>query len=142
MPGPRSKVNSYRIYEVTAANAAQGQALLKLSQQGYDFLSLSRLLAHPSRLIVSAEQLSGFEELVKGQQMTYQLINADLGATIAEEFAQRQMQRRLLPITGKGRLTNDRYYTHEEIINYINDLAARYPSIHTVKTVGFSYEQR
>lgn len=116
--------------------------MLKLSQQGYDFLSLSRLLAHPSRLIVSPEQLSGFEELVKDQQMTYQLINADLGATIAEEFAQRQMQRRLMPITGKGRLTNDRYYTHEEIINYIDDLAARYPSRVFVKTVGFSYHQR
>lgn len=99
-------------------------------------------MAQPSRLIVSPEQLSGFEELVKDQQMTYQLINADLGATIAEEFAQRQMQRRLLPITGKGRLSNDRYYTHEEIINYINDLAARYPSRVFVKTVGFSYEQR
>lgn len=116
--------------------------MLKLSQQGYDFLSLSRLLAHPSRLIVSPEQLSGFEQLVKDQQMTYQLINADLGATIAEEFAQRQMQRRLLPITGKGRLTNDRYYTHEEIINYIDDLAERYPSRVFVKTVGFSYQQR
>lgn len=114
----------------------------KLSQQGYDFLSLSRLLAHPSRVIVTPEQQSDFDALVKDQQMSYQLLNADLGATLAEEFAQRQMQRRLLPISGKGRLTSDRYYSHEEINNYISDLAERYPSRVFVKTVGWSYQQR
>ncbi|KAH8398786.1 hypothetical protein KR222_003920, partial [Zaprionus bogoriensis] len=133
---------SYRIYEVTAANAAQGQALHELSLQGYDFLSLSRLLKRPSRVIVTPEQLSDFEQLLQDQQIKYSLLNDNLGATIAQEFAQRQMQRRLLPMTGKGRLSTDRYYTHEEINNYINDLAARYPSRVLVKTVGWSYERR
>ncbi|EDV97050.1 carboxypeptidase B [Drosophila grimshawi] len=132
----------YRIYEVTPTNAAQGKLLHGLSQQGYDFLSLSRLVGHPSRVIVSPAQLSSFEELLKEQLISNRLLNDNLGATIAMEFAQRQLQRRLSPITGKGRLSTDRYYTHEEITNYIDDLAARYPERVYVKTVGWSYEKR
>lgn len=79
--------DSYRVYEVTAANAAHGHALHKLSQ--------SRLLAHTFRVIVTPEQLSGLEALVRDRQMSSQLLNADVGATLAEEFAQRQMQSRL-----------------------------------------------
>ncbi|XP_023176001.2 carboxypeptidase B [Drosophila hydei] len=132
----------YRIYDLTPADAEQGELLYKLSQQGYDFLSLRRLLGHSSRVIVSPEQLESFEKLLSEQKLSHSLINENLGATIAEEFAQRQVQRRLSPISGKGRLSTDRYYTHEEINNYISDLAARYPTRVFLKTVGWSYEKR
>ncbi|TDG52922.1 hypothetical protein AWZ03_000465 [Drosophila navojoa] len=134
--------DGYRIYELRPASAEQGELLYKLSQQGYDFLNLRRLLGQPSRVIVSPDQLENFEKLLSEQQLSHSVINENLGATIAEEFAQRQVQRRLSPISGKGRLSTDRYYTHEEITNYINDLAARYPSRVLLKTVGWSYEKR
>ncbi|XP_051859540.1 uncharacterized protein LOC117572446 [Drosophila albomicans] len=132
----------YRIYEVTPATVAQSEILQRLSQEGYDFFSLGRALGHPARLVVSPQQLESFEALLAAEQLNYRLLNGNLGATIAEEFAQRQMQRRLLPITGKGRLATDRYYSHGEINNYIDDLAARYPTRVLVKTVGWSYERR
>lgn len=91
---------------------------------------------------MSPEQLESFEKLLSEQKLSHSLINENLGATIAEEFAQRQVQRRLSPISGKGRLSTDRYYTHEEINNYISDLAARYPTRVFLKTVGWSYEKR
>ncbi|EDW17767.1 carboxypeptidase B [Drosophila mojavensis] len=134
--------DGYRIYELRPANAEQGELLYKLSQQGYDFLNLRRLLGQSSRVIVSPDQLENFEKLLSEQQLSHSLINENLGATIAEEFAQRQVQRRLSPISGKGRLSTDRYYTHEEITNYINDLADRFPSRVFLKTVGWSYEKR
>ncbi|XP_044312638.1 carboxypeptidase B [Drosophila rhopaloa] len=132
----------YRIYEVTPSNSDQAQLLHQLSLQGFDFISESRLLEHPSRVIVSPDQLEPFQQLVQGQRINHSLVNSNLGASIAEEFAQRQMQRLLAPITGKGRLSTERYYTHEEIINYIDDLAVRYPKRVYVKTVGWSYEKR
>ncbi|XP_064539892.1 carboxypeptidase B1-like [Drosophila montana] len=132
----------YRIYELTPTTAAQGELLHRLSLQGYDFLSLPRLLGKSSRVIVSPEQLDSFEALLSEEQLSHRLLNDNLGATIAAEFAQRQLQRRLAPISGKGRLSTERYYSHEEITNYINDLAARYPSRVLVKTVGWSYEKR
>ncbi|KAL7733177.1 hypothetical protein ACLKA6_004691 [Drosophila palustris] len=132
----------YHIFEVTPSTPAQGDFLKQLSHEGYDFLSLSRSLGKPSRVIVSPQQLESFQRLLTAHQLNHRLINGNLGATIAEEFAQRQMQRLLKPITGKGRLTTDRYYTHEEITNYINDLATRFPSRVYVKTVGWSYEKR
>ncbi|XP_017863889.1 PREDICTED: carboxypeptidase B-like [Drosophila arizonae] len=134
--------DGYRIYELRAANAEQGELLYKLSQQGYDFLNLRRLLGQSSRVIVSPDQLESFEKLLSEHQLSHSLINENLGATIAEEFAQRQVQRRLSPISGKGRLSTDRYYTHEEITNYINDLADRFPTRVFLKTVGWSYEKR
>lgn len=124
------------------STADQADLLHQLSLQGYDFISETRLLGHPSRVIVSPAQLDHFQQLVEAEKMTHTLVNSNLGASIAEEFAQRQMQRLLAPITGKGRLSTERYYTHEEIINYIDDLAQRFPSRVFVKTVGWSYEQR
>ncbi|EDX09568.1 GD14014 [Drosophila simulans] len=132
----------YRIYEVIPSTADHAHLLHQLSLQGYDFISETRLLGHPSRVIVSPGQLEHFQQLVEGEKMTHTLVNSNLGASIAEEFAQRQMQRLLAPITGKGRLSTERYYTHEEIINYIDDLAKRFPRRVFVKTVGWSYEQR
>ncbi|KAH8302215.1 hypothetical protein KR044_004072, partial [Drosophila immigrans] len=133
---------SYRIYEVTPKSAAQSELLHRLSLDGYDFFSLSRASGHAARLIVSPDQLESFETLLAEEQLQHRLLNGNLGATIEAEFTQRQMQRRLLPITGKGRLSTDRYYSHEEINNYIDDLAARYPQRVLIKTVGWSYLKR
>ncbi|XP_002022329.2 carboxypeptidase B [Drosophila persimilis] len=132
----------YRIYEVTPQNAVQGKLLHQLSLEGFDFLSESRLPGRPSRVIVSPAQLETFETVLRGQKLAHTLVNDNLGASIAEEFALRQLQRRLSPITGKGRLSTERYYTHEEIINYIDDLADRFPKRVFVKTVGWSFERR
>ncbi|EDV40702.1 uncharacterized protein Dana_GF10642 [Drosophila ananassae] len=132
----------YRIYEVTPSNAEQASILHQLSAEGFDFIGQSRLLGQPSRVIVSPGQLDKFLQLVKDHKMIHSLFNSNLGASIAEEFVQLQMQRLMNPITGKGRLSNERYYSHEEIINYIDDLAQRYPKRVYVKTVGWSYEKR
>ncbi|KAH8270237.1 hypothetical protein KR018_006105 [Drosophila ironensis] len=132
----------YQIYEVTPSTAEQAKILHQLSLEGFDFIGESRQLGHPSRVIVSPGQLKMFLQILKDQKMTYSLINSNLGASIAEEFVQRQMQRLLSPITGKGRLSTERYYTHEEIINYIDDLAERFPKRVFVRTVGWSYEKR
>ncbi|KAH8317580.1 hypothetical protein KR074_000963, partial [Drosophila pseudoananassae] len=134
--------NSYRIYEVTPSNAEQASILHQLSFEGFDFIGQSRLLGQPSRVIVSPGQLEKFLQLLKDRGMTHSLFNSNLGASISEEFVQLQMQRLLNPITGKGRLSTERYYSHEEIINYIDDLAQRYSKRVYVKTVGWSYEKR
>ncbi|XP_030380142.1 carboxypeptidase B [Scaptodrosophila lebanonensis] len=132
----------YGIYEVRPANAAQTELLHELSHQGYDFFSLSRLVGKESRVLLSPAQRESFDKLLADQGMSHNILNGNVGATIAEEFAQLQLQRRLFPITGKGRLSTERYYTHAEIISYINDLAVRYPTRVFVKTVGWSYEKR
>ncbi|KAH8381002.1 hypothetical protein KR200_004217 [Drosophila serrata] len=132
----------YRIYEVTPSTMDQAKFLHQLSLEGFDFLSESRVLGHPSRVVVSPKQLEQFQELVENHQIASRVINFNLGASIAEEFTQRKIQRLLSPITGKGRLSTERYYNHEEIINYIDDLAQRFPHRVYVKTVGWSYEKR
>ncbi|EDW73134.1 uncharacterized protein Dwil_GK17381 [Drosophila willistoni] len=132
----------YHIYEVTPKTLEQSQLLHQLSLDGYDFIKEGRLLGHSSRVIVSPAQFERFVKLVKSEQIAYTLLNENLGASIDEELALLKLQRRMNPITGKGRLSTERYYTHEEILNYIDDLAVRYPSRVFVKTVGWSYERR
>jgi len=47
---------------VTPSNADQAKLLHQLSLQGFDFIGESRLLGHPSRVIVSPEQLEKVEQ--------------------------------------------------------------------------------
>ncbi|XP_017840942.1 carboxypeptidase B [Drosophila busckii] len=93
-----------------------------------------------ARVVVSPEQLSSFKSLLQEQNLIYELLSDNLEAVLAKEFAQRSLVP--LPQAGKGRLSTERYYTHEEIMNYIADLAARFPKRVFVRTVGWSYEQR
>lgn len=127
---------------MTPSNGEQASILHQLSFEGFDFIGQSRLLGQSSRVIVSPGQLEKFLQLLKDHKMSHSLFNSNLGASIAEDFVQLQMKRLMNPITGKGRLSTERYYSHEEIINYIDDLAQRFPKRVYVKTVGWSYEKR
>ncbi|XP_017840098.1 carboxypeptidase B-like [Drosophila busckii] len=127
----------YYVYQLKPTTEAQVKLLLELSQQGYDFTRLSR---KDARVVVSPEQRSSFQLLLQEQGLSYELLSDNLEAVLAKEFAQRS----LVPLkqSGKGRLSTERYYNYEEIMNYIADLAARYPKRVYVRTVGWSYEQR
>ncbi|XP_030380363.1 carboxypeptidase B-like [Scaptodrosophila lebanonensis] len=71
-----------------------------------------------------------FAKLLDTIGISYRLVNGDVGLTLGRE------------IPYEGGLSTERYYTHSEINQYLEDLAKRFPTRVFIKAAGKSYEGR
>ncbi|XP_055912461.1 carboxypeptidase B-like [Eupeodes corollae] len=130
--------DGFKIYDVVASNPRQGNLLFQLSQQeDYDFFILPRLLNQTSRVMVPPFRQTKFLHLLGNYGMDYNIVNENVGKTIKEQFIANRRPRVYSP-----KLGTDRYYSHDEINNYIDHLAKEYPSRVFIKRVGKTYENR
>ncbi|XP_054733872.1 carboxypeptidase B-like [Anastrepha obliqua] len=139
------RYEGYKVYEVKPNTFDQLEALRLLAKTDgdkYEFLSLSRTLNHPARVLVSSEHENSFKALLQHQQIPFELQILNFGRAIDAEVLEHRILRQLKPYNGTGRLGTERYYSHDEINAYLDDLASRYPSRVFVKVVGKSYEGR
>lgn len=135
----------YKLYEVATKTIVQRNAIHALAQEAgdkYDFLSLGRLNTQKARVLVSPAHDESFQAELHNQQIPFELKNPNFGNAIQSEVLQNRMLRQAKPYSGSGRLGTERYYSHEEINAYLDDLAARYPTRVFVRIVGKSYEGR
>ncbi|XP_036336860.1 carboxypeptidase B-like [Rhagoletis pomonella] len=135
----------YKVYEVKTHTPAQRDNLLAVAREAgdkYDFLSLSRNFNQSARILVSGAYEASLKALLQEHHLTFELRNSNFERTLQAEVLQNRMLRQSKPYAGTGRLSTERYYSHEEINAYLDDLAARYPSRAFVKIVGKSYEGR
>lgn len=135
---------SFKIFEVVPTTQEQADFLFDLSknEEFYDFFALRKMPNHIARVMVNPNEEENFLNALARFDLPHKVINDNVGLTIEREFQLSKLKRSLVPFTGKGRLSTDRYYSHAEINNYIDDLAARYPSRVFVKVVGKSFEGR
>lgn len=103
----------------------------------YDVLISDGATAH---VMVHPEAQVEFVQLLDGQPLSYKVTNHDVGLTLRRAFETNRDLRHWFPYN--GRLGTERYYTHDEINQYIEELAQLYPSRVFVKRVGKSYEGR
>lgn len=134
----------YKVYEVTPITADQIEALTTLSKDAdqFDFLSLSRIPGESARVLISPEIEKYFKTILEQKNIRYELEDANFGRTLTTEILENRLLRQLKPYSGSGRLGTERYYSHEEINAYLDDLAARFPTRVSLKVVGKSYEGR
>lgn len=103
----------------------------------YDVLTSDGASVH---VMVHPEAQVEFVQLLDEQPLSYKVTNRDVGLTLRRAFETNRDLRHWFPYN--GRLGTERYYTHDEINQYIEELAQLYPSRVFVKRVGKSYEGR
>lgn len=103
----------------------------------YEVLTNNGASAH---VMVHPEAQVEFVQLLEEKTLSCKVVNRDVGLTLRREFETNRNLRHWLPYN--GRLSTERYYTHDEINQYIENLAQLYPSRVFVKRVGKSYEGR
>lgn len=90
--------------------------------------------------MVHPHEQVNFVQLMEENNVKYDIINRNVGLTLSRQFETNRMLRHWFPYN--GRLGTERYYNHEEINQFIEDLAGEHPRRVFLKTVGRSYEGR
>lgn len=135
----RPPLDSFKIYELSSKGRSADSVVSKLleNESYYDVLVSNNVSA---RVMVNPKAQVEFFKLMEEQAVSFKVINSDVGVTLRDEFETNQKLRTLFPYN--GRLGTERYYTHDEINAYIDELAELYSTRVFVKRVGKSYEGR
>jgi len=133
------KIYELKFYEQPSKGRSSDLVLSKLmkNESYYEIFSNTGTTAH---IMVHSAAQDDFFKLLKDHTFTLQVVNRDVGLTLRREFETNRNLRKWYPY--EGRVGTDRYYTHDEINQYIEDLAKQFPSRIFVKTVGKSFEGR
>ncbi|XP_002062149.2 carboxypeptidase B [Drosophila willistoni] len=131
----------YKVYELAASKARSANLDFMLSQLAnnrtyYDVYTSGS----PAHIMVHPDAQPQFVDLMNEQAVNYKIINNDVGHTLRNHYEKNQKLRNLYPF--EGRLGTERYYTHDEITQYIENLAQLYPDRVFIRTVGRTYEGR
>lgn len=128
----------YKIYDIKPKTVSDADFLHQISvQNGYDGLHISRVLDKPAKIMVAPEQQKEFERLLNERGMKFE-ITVD---NVSKHFGQNNRSKQA-PLPRSGRISFDRYYRHDAINSYLQEVAAKYPKYAKVETVGKSYEGR
>jgi len=122
------KIFSYKIYEVSskARSVALEEALSELVKNasyyevfsGFKGGNSAKVMVHPD------EQIS-FVKLMDDNNVVYDILNRNVGLTLSRQFETNRKLRQWFPYN--GRLGTERYYNHDEINQFIEDLAKENP---------------
>ncbi|KAH8398787.1 hypothetical protein KR222_003919, partial [Zaprionus bogoriensis] len=130
----------FKVYELnTKGRSSDSLDLVELvkNESYYEVFSSDGASA---RVMVHPEAQVEFVGLLDEQSLSYKVVNRDVGLTLRRQFETNRNLRNWFPYN--GRLGTERFYTHDEINQYLEQLAQLYPSRVLVKTVGKSYEGR
>ncbi|XP_075159944.1 carboxypeptidase B1-like [Haematobia irritans] len=131
--------NGYKIYDIHANNVHEKDLLLRLAtNENYDFFDLPKIMGKPARVLIQPVDQANFEATLQRFGLSYEVINSDVGRSIAQETVQNLRMR----TPSEGRISFSKFNRFDEINAYLDELAAAYPSRVFVKTVGKSYEKR
>ncbi|XP_073843960.1 carboxypeptidase B1 [Musca autumnalis] len=130
--------DGYKLYRFSAPWTKQQHNLLAqmaLKEDAYELVA-------PNRFVVNPAYLEEFHEALKQHDLSYQLVDADVGKTIRENFEKNHAMQKLFTYKGETRLGTHQYYSHEVINAYLESLAKAYPKRVFVRKVGISFEGR
>lgn len=130
------RYDGYGLYRVD--NAAQVHKLTSILP-GLDWWSKPRG-DHPGDVMVARSVRTIFENFLAQKRHRYQVLSNNVQMLIDAE-TQRQREAEVKP-RSHGKITFDRYYRHAEMNAYLDEIAASYPSIAKVQTLGKSFEGR
>ncbi|TDG52923.1 hypothetical protein AWZ03_000466 [Drosophila navojoa] len=129
------------MYEVSMMDRQAGRRLdysmLENNNSYYEVYSRNGASAH---ILVHPDAQADILKLLNANMMNYKIVHNDVGLWLQRDFEMNQKLRNLYPYQGK--LGTERYYSHDEINQFIEDLAKQNPTRVEVKTVGKSFEGR
>ncbi|TDG52921.1 hypothetical protein AWZ03_000464 [Drosophila navojoa] len=133
--------NGFKMYEVSMMDRQAGRRLdysmLENNNSYYEVYSRNGASAH---ILVHPDAQADILKLLNANMMNYKIVHNDVGLWLQRDFEMNQKLRNLYPYQGK--LGTERYYSHDEINQFIEDLAKQNPTRVEVKTVGKSFEGR
>ncbi|XP_039488641.1 carboxypeptidase B [Drosophila santomea] len=138
-----NRYEGYKIYEISgkARSVSFSETLNELVKNASYYEVFSGFNGgNPAQIMVHPHEQVNFVQLMDDNNVDYDIINRNVGLTLSRQFETNQMLRQWFPYN--GRLGTERYYSHEEINQFIEDLAVKYPRRVFLKTVGRSYENR
>ena len=112
------------------------------SSRGLDFWSLHNDLNEIARVMVKPSEQRFFEDSLKKKNLSFEVAIADVQSIVDEEMKEHKELASLRRTPGV--ITFDRYYQHEEINKYLDEIEKNYQSnpLVKVKSVGKSFEGR
>ncbi|XP_065094120.1 carboxypeptidase B-like [Ochlerotatus camptorhynchus] len=132
---------SYRNYKVYQIQVAAKEQLAQLKRwedvDGVDFWDPSgrRVMIHP-------QLQEKFENFLKANHFSHELIIDDVETTIEAERKYDQEYRRARVVSGRSTVDFEHFWRTQEIYDYMDELAAEYPSLVSVEVIGQTHENR
>lgn len=110
---------------------------LALSTESYDFWSMPKKIGEISDVLVPPEFQESFESLLKKFGIAYSIAMDNVETLVQKERFLQSVSRAF-----SRSIKFNRYYRYDEIVEYLDNLAVKYPKLVTVKTIGKSFENR
>lgn len=110
---------------------------LSLSTEAYDFWSMPKQLGERSDVLVPPDYQESFERFLHKFGISYTIAMDNVETLVQKERYLQSVSR-----TFSRSIKFNRYYMYNEIIDYLDNLAIKYPKLVTVKTIGKSFENR
>ncbi|XP_014212980.1 zinc carboxypeptidase-like [Copidosoma floridanum] len=134
----RVNFQNYKVFEVTPQNDEQLDLLkeLELNYNDYEYWRPPGALYQPAEVMVGPSREPDLVRLLRGNNVTHQLLVDDLQALIDQQNPATTFA------SSKRRFTWDRYHTLEEIYAWLDTLPLKYPNTAQVVYGGSTYEGR
>lgn len=127
------------MYEVIPKTKSELNHLrsLSLTTEEYDFWSMPKQLGGRSDVLVSPDFQKSFESFLQRFGIAYAIAVDNV-----ETFVQKERFLQSVSRTFSRSIKFNRYYMYSEIVDYLDDLAVKYPNLVSVQTIGKSFEKR
>lgn len=127
------------MYQVNPKTKSEQNHLrsLSLSTEAYDFWTMPKKLGDTSDVLVPPDFQANFEKFLQKFNIAYTITVDNV-----ETFVQKEQYLQSVSRALSQRLKFNRYYSYNEILEYLDKLATKYPKLVTVKTIGKSFENR
>lgn len=132
-------VARYKMYRVIPHTKIEQNHLrtLSLSTEAYDFWSMPKQLGERSDVLVPPDYQKDFERFLQKFGIRYTIAMENVETVVQKERYLQSVSR-----TFSRSIKFNRYYMYNEIIEYLDNLAIKYPKLVTVNTIGKSFENR
>ncbi|KAJ8686600.1 hypothetical protein QAD02_022394 [Eretmocerus hayati] len=130
----KATFDNYKVFRITPSSAHHFTALNQLQSfnRGYEFWTDPSRISEPVDIMVAPAQFSEFSELMNSTQMNYEVLVENVQKLIDEENPQIET----------SEFGWKKYYTLEQIYDWLESLQKKYPGKVEVVIGGSTYEGR
>lgn len=134
-----TSIARYKLYEVIPNTKVDQNHLrsLSLSTEAYDFWTMPKELGRKSDIMVAPDFQDNLENFLQKLNISYTVAVENVETIVQKERFLQAMSRAF-----SRPYKFNRYYRYNEIVDYIDNLAKKYPELVTVTTIGKSYEKK
>ncbi|KAK5642669.1 hypothetical protein RI129_008836 [Pyrocoelia pectoralis] len=131
--------DGYKLYRVHPTSEGQVDLLKKINDdRKIDFWSSLRFSGKPIDVMVEPATQSLFTSFLNMNGIAHEIVIDNIERIVKQE----KMQQLLAPRSSRGSISFNKFHRFDEINAYLDTLAAQYPDLVQLETIGNSYEGR